>query len=62
MYNQEEYEKRIKELQPVALDLIQNKHPIEVREAASKMNPEDAYILGMHIGTILQIAKLIPVQ
>lgn len=62
MYSKEEYEKRMKELQPVALDLIQNKRPIEIREAASKMNPEDAYILGMHIGTILQITKLLPIQ
>ena len=62
MYSKEEYEKRIKELQPVALDFIQNKRHIELREAASRMNPEDAYILGMHVGTILQITKLLPIK
>ena len=62
MYSQQEYEKRIKELQSVALDFIQNKRPIDLREAASKMTPEDAYILGMHIGTILQVTKLVPVK
>lgn len=62
MYSEAEYRKRIKELEVVAMDLIQNKRPIEAREAATKMTPEDAYILGMHIGTILQIAKLVPVE
>jgi hypothetical protein len=44
------------------MDLIMNKCPNDTREAASKMNPEDAYILGVHVGTILHIAELIPVD
>ena len=61
MYTREEYEKRIADLEPVAMDLIMNKHPNKAREIASKMSSEDAYILGIHIGAILKAAKLVPV-
>ena len=60
MYTKEEYDKRVVELENVAMDLIMNKRPADAREVASEMTPEDAYILGIHIGTILQIAKLEP--
>ena len=62
MYTREEYEQRIAELEPVAMDLIMNKHPNKAREIASKMSSEDAYILGIHIGAILKSAKLVPVS
>jgi hypothetical protein len=58
MYTKEEYDNRIAELENVAMELIMNQRPEDARKAASEMTPEDAYILGMHIGTILQIAKL----
>jgi hypothetical protein len=60
MYTKEEYEKRIDELESVAIDYIKYKRPIEAREAASKMTSEDAYIFGMCIGKILQGSKLVP--
>jgi len=62
MYTDEEYKKRVVELGDIAMDLIMNKCPNDTREAASKMNPEDAYILGVHVGTILHIAELVPVD
>lgn len=55
MYTDEEYKKRIEELEPIAKDVIMNKRPGEAREMASGMNPDDAYILGMHIGGLLEI-------
>lgn len=58
MYEKEEYKKRIEELESVAMDLIKNKSPVEAMEVASKMSPEDAYILGIHVGTILHTTEL----
>jgi hypothetical protein len=52
--------KRVVELKSVALDHIKYKHPTETREAASKMTAEDAYIFGIWVGKILQVAKLVP--
>lgn len=62
MYTKEEYEKRIDELKSVAIDHIKYKRPIEAREVASKMTPEDAYIFGLCIGKILQGSKMVPVD
>ncbi len=55
MYSEEEYKKRIKEIEQIAKDLIMTGRPIEVRKMASEMTPDDAYILGMHIGGLLEI-------
>ncbi len=55
MYTKEEYEKRIKELEPVAMEITEKKTPDETREMISKMNPEDAHILGIWIGKMLQL-------
>jgi hypothetical protein len=60
MYRKEEYIKRIDELGDVAMNLIMNQTPDETRKIASEMSAEDAYILGVHIGKILQSAKLVP--
>jgi len=60
MYTREEYEKRVAELELVAMDLIMYKHPDKAREIASNMSAEDAYILGIHVGAILNTAKLVP--
>lgn len=58
MYTREEYEKRANEIRKLAFDLIMNKRPDDVRKIASEMIPEDAYILGMYVGTILQSSEL----
>lgn len=54
MYTDEEYKRRIKELLPVAKEIVQRKTPDEAREMVSRMNPEDAYIMGMWLGKMLQ--------
>lgn len=54
MYTEEEYKRRIKELAPVVKEIIERKTPDEAREMVSKMNPEDAYIVGMWLGKMLQ--------
>lgn len=54
MYTDEEYKRRIKELAPVAKEIVERKTPEEAREMVSKMNPEDAYIVGMWLGKMLQ--------
>ena len=54
MYTEEQYKRRIKELLPVATEIIERKTPDEAREMVSSMNPEDAYILGMWLGKMLQ--------
>lgn len=54
MYTEEEYKRRIKELAPVAKEIIEKKTPDEAREMVSKMNPEDAYIVGIWLGKMLQ--------
>ena len=54
MYTEEEYKRRIKELLPVAQEIVQRKTPDEARETVSKMSPEDAYIMGMWLGKMLQ--------
>ena len=54
MYTEEEYRRRIKELAPVAKEIIERKTPGEAREMVSRMNPEDAYIVGMWLGKMLQ--------
>lgn len=55
MYATEEYKKRVEELDPIAKDLIMNKRPDDARKMASEMSPEDAYMLGEHIGGLLEI-------
>lgn len=62
MYTKKEYDKRITGLENVAMDLIMNKRSEDARETASEMTPEDAYMLGIHIGTILKIVELEPVN
>lgn len=54
IYTEEQYKRRIKELLPVAMEIIERKTPDEAREMVSRMNPEDAYILGMWLGKMLQ--------
>ena len=54
MYTDEEYKRRIKELAPVAKEIIERKTPDEAREMVSRMSPEDAYIVGMWLGKMLQ--------
>lgn len=54
MYTDEEYKRRIKELAPVAKEIVEKKTPDEAREMVSRMNPEDAYIIGMWLGKMLQ--------
>lgn len=54
MYTEEEYKRRIKELLPVAKEIVEKKTPDEARETVSRMNPEDAYIIGMWLGKMLQ--------
>lgn len=56
MYTNEEYKKRVEELDPIAKDLIMNKRPTDARKIASEMSTEDAYILGEHIGGLLEVA------
>ena len=55
MYSDEERKKRVEELDPVAKDLIDNKKPEDARKMISEMCPEDAYILGEHIGALLEV-------
>jgi hypothetical protein len=54
MYTEEEYKRRIKELLPVAKEIVERKTPDEAREMVSRMIPEDAYIMGMWLGKMLQ--------
>lgn len=54
MYTEEQYKRRIKELLPVAKEIVERKTPDEAREMVSRMNPEDAYIVGMWLGKMLQ--------
>lgn len=54
MYTEEEYKRRIKELAPVAKEIVERKTPYEAREMVSRMNPEDAYIVGMWLGKMIQ--------
>ena len=54
MYTEEEYKRRIKELLPVAKEIVEKKTPDEAREMVSRMSPEDAYIMGMWLGKMLQ--------
>lgn len=58
MYTTEEYKQRIKELAPVAREIVATKKPDEAKLMISKMNPEDAYIIGMHIGNMLALDEL----
>lgn len=55
MYTSEERKKRVEELDPIAKDLIMNKRPGDARKMISEMCPEDAYILGEHIGGLLEV-------
>lgn len=55
MYTNEELKKRVKELDPVAKDLIMNKKPEDARKTISEMSSEDAYILGEHVGGLLEV-------
>lgn len=55
MYTDEEHKRRVKELDPIAKDLIMNKRPEDARKIISEMSTEDAYILGEHIGGLLEI-------
>jgi len=54
MYTEEQYKRRIKELLPVAKEIVERKTPDEARGMVSRMNPEDAYIVGMWLGKMLQ--------
>jgi len=58
MYTTEEYKRRIQELAPVAREVIATKPPDEAREMISKMNAEDAFIIGMHLGKMLTLDEL----
>lgn len=58
MYTKEEYKRRIKELLPVAQEIVERKTPDEAREMISKMIPEDAYIIGMWLGKMLILNDL----
>lgn len=55
MYTSEERKKRVEELDSIAKDLIMNKRPGDARKMISEMCPEDAYILGEHIGGLLEV-------
>ena len=55
MYTNEERKKRVKELDPIAKDLIMNKRPEDARRIISEMCPEDAYVLREHIGDLLEV-------
>ena len=55
MYTDEEFKKRVEELEPVAKELIMKKKPMDARKVASEMSPDDAYILGRHIGGLIEI-------
>ena len=55
MYSDEERKKRVEELDPVTKDLIDNKKPEDARKMISEMCPEYAYILGEHIGALLEV-------
>ncbi len=58
MYTKEEYERRIQELAPVVREIVATKTPDDAREMISKMNPEDAYIMGMWLGKMLVLDEL----
>ena len=58
MYTKEEYERRIKELGPVAKEIVEKKTPDEARDIVSRMSPEDAYIMGMWIGKTIALDEL----
>lgn len=55
MYTDEEHKRRVKELDPIAKDLIMNKRPEDARKIILEMSTEDAYTLGEHIGGLLEI-------
>lgn len=55
MYTDIEYRAKIEEIEPIALALVVNFKSKDARVIASKMNSEDSYILGICIGTLLQI-------
>lgn len=55
MYTDEEHKRRVKELDPIAKDLIMNKRPEDARKMILEMSTEDAYIMGEHIGGLLEI-------
>ncbi len=54
MYTEEEYKKKVLELNHVAQDWMANKSPQEVLILIDKMSPADAYIMGRIIGCALQ--------
>lgn len=58
MYTRKEYEQRIEELHPVAREIVATKTPDEARGIISKMNAEDAYIMGMWLGKMLVLDEL----
>jgi len=55
MYTDIEYKARIKEIEPMALALVTSFKSKDATIIVSKINSEDSYILGMHIGHLLQI-------
>lgn len=55
MYTGEEYKVKIEEIEPIALALVASFRSKDARIIASKMVSEDSYILGMCIGTLLQV-------
>lgn len=55
MYTDIEYRAKTKEIEPIALALLINFESIDAMVIVSKTNSEDSYILGMCIGTLLQI-------
>lgn len=55
MYTNIEYKAKTKEIEPIALALLINFESKDAMVIISKMNSEDSYILGMCIGTLLQI-------
>jgi len=54
MYTEEQYKKKVLELNPVAQDWMDTKSPQEVLSLIDKMSPADAYIMGRIIGCALQ--------
>ena len=55
MYTDIEHKAKIDEIEPIALALVANFRSKDARIIASRMSSEDAYILGMCIGTLLQM-------
>lgn len=50
----EEIREESKKLEPLAMKMMMEKHPKDVREFASNLDSIDAYILGQHIGGLLE--------